>query len=263
MTAKIYALVHPITDEIKYIGKCITPLAVRVNNHQYKARSGRIESPLSEWLLGLNRIGLKPIAIALEEVTSGTWQAAERRWIARCRAVGVHLFNRHDGGNGAHTRAALLPKFVRLLGKLPDAEIAKQAGLCRETIGYHRRRIGIAGIKTRRSPTTPPRRTKKQLPNEVLPLLGKVSDETISKQFGFARTTLRRWRRELDIPAYPTAAGTNHPRASVDQALVLLLRQQYVKYSLEFGCDGLAKKYKLERTAVWAIVTRKTYKEEL
>ena len=148
VSTKIYGLVHPRTGVVRYVGKCVTPLARRLTNHEYRARSGRAKHPLGDWIRSLQHRGLRPQMLLLEDNVAD-WQAAERRWIKSLRDEGRRLLNRHPGGNGAHTRAPLDPKLLPLLGVISDARVAEKTALCRETITYHRRSLGIAASSDR------------------------------------------------------------------------------------------------------------------
>lgn len=174
MTTKVYYLSHPVTGDIVYVGKCVTSLKVRRTGHEHKARSGRSKTPLGDWIRDLQSQGLLPVISLLEENPSGRWQDAECAWIARLRSDGHALLNLTPGGNGAHTRAALALEFVSLLGRISDARIAEQAGLCREIIKYHRSRAGIPAAKdtSRREGTFP----KGQVPHNKT----EFCDELIS-----------------------------------------------------------------------------------
>ena len=203
----IYGLTDPTTGAVRYVGKSVISLKARRSNHEYKARSGRTQTPVGAWIRALQAAGLRPGIVCLDEGTGG-WQATERAWVQRLRAEGAALLNVHAGGNGAHTRAALLPKYAALLGKISDGQVATLAGLCRETITYHRRRAGIpkAPVDKSRLRGTFSKgieaHNKKPLPAELVLLLGKVADTELAARSGLAKTTIRNQRLALGVPAF-------------------------------------------------------------
>ncbi len=205
MISRIYGLVDPTTGLIKYVGKCITPLNRRLQNHEYRARSGRDQSRKGVWIRSLHRRGLRPTILLLEE-TAERWQDAERRWISELRRAGLALFNVHQGGNGAHTRAALDSRFIPMLGVISDGRVAKLAGLCRETITYHRRRAGIpAAVDRSRSRCTFPKghtpHNKVNVPAHIMALLGEKSDGELARACGVDRGLIKQRRIKAGIPA--------------------------------------------------------------
>ena len=88
----IYALVHPDTGELRYIGKADRP-AVRLASHMRDARRRR--TPVYDWIRSL---GTRPDMVVLEE-SCEDWQDAERRWIGKARAAGARILNLADGGD--------------------------------------------------------------------------------------------------------------------------------------------------------------------
>jgi len=206
---QIYGLVDPDTHLIVYVGKSVLSLRVRLSGHEYKARSGRTNTPVGCWIRRLQLEGKRPEIILLE-TTNGRWQDSERAWIRKLRSEGACLLNVHVGGNGAHTRAALPSHLVPLLGKISDGLIADRAGLCRETITYHRNRAGIVRAPRDTSRVKgafrkgQPAHNKIPLPASVVAQLGLISDRALSAQSGYARTSIRLKRLALGILPYPS-----------------------------------------------------------
>ncbi len=92
----IYALMDPESLECRYIGKSIRPLE-RLQNHMNE----RSNCHRSHWLQSLKRRGLMPLMTLLARIDGAwPWQAEERYWIARGRALGWPLTNNTDGGDG-------------------------------------------------------------------------------------------------------------------------------------------------------------------
>lgn len=210
---KIYGLAHPKTKRIRYVGKTVISLKARLSNHEYKARSGRTSTPIGVWIQQLQQAELRP-KIVLLQVACGRWQDAERRWISKLKAEGARLLNAHPGGNGAHTRASLPKKYQRLLGKISDARIAEMAGLCRETITYHRLRAGVpaSGDHSRLRGFVAGHQPHNAgvLSKKFMALLGKMSDRELAMKAGVGRKTVTRIRDAEGIPQFPHPKNRRH-----------------------------------------------------
>ena len=90
----IYALVHPKTLSVRYIGKtnnlkCRLSFHIRDVSKTHKAN----------WIKALKRKGLLPGLIVLEE-TGENWQEREMYYIKHYRNLGAKLCNGTDGGDG-------------------------------------------------------------------------------------------------------------------------------------------------------------------
>lgn len=92
----IYALVHPHTLEVRYIGKTKTSGAQRMASHAYQASVGR-KTALYDWWRKLLAAG--DGAPCLARLGDGD-SAEEIRWIAEVKARGARLLNLTDGGDG-------------------------------------------------------------------------------------------------------------------------------------------------------------------
>jgi len=95
----IYTLSHPITDEIKYVGKSDNP-AYRLINHCKDKRLTKNKS----WILGLQKSGLKPKLEIIDEIKKTEWEFWEVYWISQMKAWGFKLNNILEGGNSMYTR---------------------------------------------------------------------------------------------------------------------------------------------------------------
>jgi len=262
VVSRIYALVHPRTKRVRYVGKCITTLACRRGNHEYKARSGRAKTPVGVWIRDLQKKGLRPEIRLLEEVSSN-WMVAERKWIAKFRAEGHRLLNLHPGGNGAQTRAPLAPQFVALLGSISDARIAEEAGLCREAITYHRRQLNIprahdySRARCQFRAGLPPH-NKKSLPDWLSVKLGKFSDVQLAREARVSTPVIQRWRSAAGIPPFQgwRVRGGRHYLAKLTDKQAIALRAEWTP-----GRTGvLALKYKVSNSCVMSVVNGRTYK---
>lgn len=94
-TYKIYSLNDPITDEVRYIGKTVSPLHKRLSSHYREKRY----SYKNNWISSLKKQGLKPIIKLVEICNSTNWEERERYWIKYYRTI-TKLTNELDGGQG-------------------------------------------------------------------------------------------------------------------------------------------------------------------
>lgn len=88
----IYALLHPVSKELKYIGKTVN-IKKRFKYHcyeNYETRTGR-------WLKSIRP--LKPEMLIIDECFEN-WQENEIFWIAYFKFLGVELTNHTLGGEG-------------------------------------------------------------------------------------------------------------------------------------------------------------------
>lgn len=97
--AYIYALIDPITEEVRYVGKTINP-ATRLYDHCNQSAAGNNPHKM-RWILGLRAQDMLPKMIVLEECLPDTWEEAEIRWIAHYRASGAPLTNILGGGRSS------------------------------------------------------------------------------------------------------------------------------------------------------------------
>lgn len=98
----IYALIDPLTHQVRYIGKTTVGLRIRFTAHMRDKRS----SWKTNWIRSLKERGLTPEIEGLELVSgspsSEEWQEAEMFWISYMRSIGCSLTNLTDGGEGLH-----------------------------------------------------------------------------------------------------------------------------------------------------------------
>lgn len=116
----IYALMHPLTNEVKYVGKTVVPKE-RFATHcraQGETRNAR-------WIRSIRP--LKPIMIVLEELLESESFSAEIWWIAYLKYLGIDLVNHTIGGEGAsgavrsEKTKALMSKSVSSSVRTPEA----------------------------------------------------------------------------------------------------------------------------------------------
>ena len=89
----IYALIHPISKEIRYIGKTLN-LKQRLMSHK---SSFKKTTHVSNWISSLLKQNLSPEMIIIETCDESNWEKREKHWIAYYRER-VKLCNITDGG---------------------------------------------------------------------------------------------------------------------------------------------------------------------
>ena len=108
----IYALVCPITEVIRYVGKSNNPKR-RVRNHirelKLVEKTGQYNHRQS-WLKSLKDNGLNPVLVVLESVTEENWQEREMYWISFYLNLGCKLTNSTSGGDGGLNPSELTRK---------------------------------------------------------------------------------------------------------------------------------------------------------
>ncbi len=98
---RIYVLIDPINNEIRYVGKTKQQLHRRlVSGHLTEARSSTHKR--ARWIAKLLRRGYRPRIELVQEVPAEFWQVAEVYWIAYYRMLGCDLVNGTDGGDGCN-----------------------------------------------------------------------------------------------------------------------------------------------------------------
>jgi len=96
------------------------------------------------------------------------------------------------------SKDAKIERHFALLGKVPDAEIARMANVSVRTVASYRSRNNIAGYKgPRRRPNAPGRRHSRL--DEYRPLLGRVPDRVVAEEAGMSLGAVRNYRIKYDI----------------------------------------------------------------
>ncbi len=98
MNIKIYALIEPITMEIKYIGKTKQELSKRLYAHMYESKTSNTKK--NKWIKSLTNKGLKPKIEEIDSVLESEWEFWEMYWICQFKAWGFDLKNTDEGGKG-------------------------------------------------------------------------------------------------------------------------------------------------------------------
>lgn len=96
-TTFIYALLDPISKNIRYIGKSNNPIK-RFKEHINKSKLTVTHK--NNWILKLSKNNLKPILCIIDEVSIKEWVFWETYWISQCKTWGFNLVNTTEGGDG-------------------------------------------------------------------------------------------------------------------------------------------------------------------
>ena len=97
MVTYIYALIDPITNNIKYIGKSNSP-ETRIRVHIHNAKFNKVSNVhLCRWINLLLNQGLEPELKIIEETTFEIWREREIYWIDFYQNK-FKLCNKHEGG---------------------------------------------------------------------------------------------------------------------------------------------------------------------
>ena len=99
MITYIYTLSHPITGEVKYVGKTVNPKQRR-HNHSNIARDKGTHK--RNWINNLKSQKLRPKFEIIDQVSSD-WKFWEKYWISQFRVWGFKLCNYGTGGEGLET----------------------------------------------------------------------------------------------------------------------------------------------------------------
>ena len=93
----IYTLSHPLSGEVKYVGKTIDPKS-RLRHHIKDAKSGRRNNLSCNWVKSLLKLGLQPKMDIIDEI-KGDWEWLEVYWISQFKTWGFNLKNLTEGGD--------------------------------------------------------------------------------------------------------------------------------------------------------------------
>jgi hypothetical protein len=135
MKVFIYTLKHPITNEIRYVGKTVN-CKDRLYNHIAKAPKFKRHS--SRWINSLLKENLMPVMEILEECNEYNWEEKECYWIAQFTNLTNHTLGGEgrvsDGKNtiknlSEETVEIIINKAIELTGTMSDVQIEKELGL--------------------------------------------------------------------------------------------------------------------------------------
>lgn len=212
MPVSIYGLVDPRTDEIRYVGKTIQPLQMRLQQHVWNARTEHTTHKTARWIKELCDLRMKPRITLLEEVPAARWRQAERHWAEYCeslRGLTNDMFRTGAGGTRSYV-SRWTPELEARLGIDPDAVIADAMGITRKAVSYRRRVLGIPASFNRERNTPPPPmagHNRITLPDATIARLGTEPDYVLGNELGVAKTVIARERRARGIAPYATQSG--------------------------------------------------------
>lgn len=95
----IYTLSHPITKEIRYVGKTKQKdITFRLKQHIVNAKSTKESYYSVNWIKKLIRQDLLPTIEVLDICNESNWQEYEIFWISQLKSWGFNLTNTSEGG---------------------------------------------------------------------------------------------------------------------------------------------------------------------
>lgn len=96
-TVFIYGLVDPRDKRVRYVGKTVTSLMVRLGGHVSAAKKRRENNPKAKWIRSLLTVGLKPeMRVLCESDNEAECYLAEQRWMNTL----PDLLNQYPAGGG-------------------------------------------------------------------------------------------------------------------------------------------------------------------
>lgn len=113
----IYGLVHPMTGELRYIGKA-RDMQKRLRSHLSESRTRK--RPVNCWIASLTKKGLIPEIFEVSTADAEQWAEEETHWIAYFRSVGANLLNLADGGDQPKTNPEQLARNGRIAAQKRD-----------------------------------------------------------------------------------------------------------------------------------------------
>jgi hypothetical protein len=110
---------------------------------------------------------------------------------------------RSRDGRGHFKRFRWPSRLAALLGRVPDAALARRAGVYDRTVSDERRRRGIAPLE----------KPKKPFPwtSASLRLLGRITDAALARRLGLSKWTVMAKRRSLGIAVCEASRGYAGP----------------------------------------------------
>jgi hypothetical protein len=223
----IYALIDPLTDEIRYVGRTVNKLSRRLGEHINTSLRGKIKNTAKrEWIEWLLSQGARPSIKLLEVGNQRNFKELEKKWIAKLRPTGrlLNIKSGGDGGLGGHF-VKWTKELDAMLGKVADSVIGESMGVSRKTVTYRREKLGILASYNRARNKPPPHtagQNRKSLPDEILSRLGTMPDYKLATLAGVSKKTIARRRKERGIKPYAAITGNSgkfkvgmpHPRWS-------------------------------------------------
>jgi len=141
---KIYCLICPIENKVRYVGLTKRYLSERLWSHCNKKKQGNKRK--SEWIKLLKSSDLVPEIKLLETPISEIAVEREKFWIKHFGRE--NLLNMNDGDNKPPPMAGWNKKIfsqeiIDKMGTMPDYKLAKIADTNKTTIARNRKTLGI------------------------------------------------------------------------------------------------------------------------
>jgi group I intron endonuclease len=118
MEIYIYSLKHPITKEVRYIGK-----TKNIKRRYYEHINKKHNSYKSNWIQSLLKKDLKPIIDIIEICNKDNWEEREKYWITQFD----NLTNLTKGGENYEATEELRKKFSLLNSGVNNPNYGKKA----------------------------------------------------------------------------------------------------------------------------------------
>lgn len=223
METFIYRLQHPVTKEIKYIGKTISPKR-RLKQHINEAKTSKKKRYVLNWIISLLNQGLKPEMIIVEECNKDNWQEKEIYWISYYKPL-TNLCNISTGGLGGFG-----------IKNYSDIEIQKRISQMSNKFSKFslEDKIKIWELLQNRTSLT---EIQKIYPN-------------ITRNIVFQVISGRTWNNVTKLPKITKTEGYQRNKLTKEQ-------REEIKYlSKVEGLSNkeIAKRYPINSTSIWKIV---------
>lgn len=116
---KIYALIDPITLKVRYIGRTIRSLPMRLSQHIHRAKDiNRSKTHRDNWILSLLKINSKPIIRLLCEVEG--WKESHIFEQNLIKKYAHRLTNHDDRGEGGKNRNTTEEQKIKISNTLKE-----------------------------------------------------------------------------------------------------------------------------------------------
>ena len=203
---KIYSLVDPLNNEVRYVGQTTQNLPDRLRSHVDKSKRYKDNTAKAVWIRKVLDSGNTPSIHLLEMVDDDKKREAENKWIS----FYPNLLNTAPAGAGGRFDRKFSDKYIEYLGVLSDGEVAEMVGVTRKAIVYHRKKMGIKASNNLRRMKPPPNMggwNKHVISDSVMSNLGDKPDYILAIEEGVNKNVIARARRKNGIPPYSITSG--------------------------------------------------------
>lgn len=158
----MYALVNPINNEIRYVGKTTQSLTERLSKHLHDSLKNKHKTAC--WIKSLKKLDMTPNIVELDFVVNDSWIECEQFWIMYFKFLGANLTNHTKGGEGLIGHAHSEETKNKLKNALTGRSLSKE----------HKEKLHLAGLGRKHT-----EETKQKL--RIKHLGKKMSNEARSK----------------------------------------------------------------------------------